>query len=48
MAAMLAGTGKRQGSKAGSQEKKHNQRFGGGITPIEKAWQRLFQRKIHD
>ncbi|QRO14021.1 hypothetical protein I6J32_03980 [Moraxella osloensis] len=19
-----------------------------GITPIEKAWQRLFQRKIHD
>nr|WP_286130489.1 hypothetical protein [Enhydrobacter aerosaccus] len=26
----------------------HNQRFGEGINHIEKALQRLFQRKIHD
>lgn len=48
MAAMLAGTGTRQGSKGGKSRIKHNQRFGEGITPIEKALQRLFQRKIHD
>ncbi len=45
---MLAGTGKGQGSKGMREEHKHNQRFGGNLTHIEKAWQRLFQRKIHD
>lgn len=45
---MLACIATRQGSKAGSEAHKHNQRFGEGITHIEKALQRLFQRKVHD
>lgn len=45
---MLARTAARQGSKAVSEEHKRNQRFGEGITHIEKALQRLFQRKIYD
>ena len=42
---MLARTAARQGSKAGNEAHKHNQRFGEGIIHIEKALQRLFNEK---
>ena len=43
---MLACIATRQGSKAGSQEKKHNQRFGGVSTISKKPYNGFFNEKF--